>query len=304
MVRENDRESDRVAQSACNDSWRMKPGAHPRLFVGEPYPLSWDHHRLLLRLADPEISEDDLEGEEVVRVWRKHAAEAEQYADTLDQLIRDGWRLTSVSGLQAASQITKTLEQTLQLIQHQSALPRGTPIEICVGGHDVPMLPAGGLLVGLEPHPEIYPPRTLPALVALQPSGEQQIVKTQDAVRDALGEGLNDIAHWLAGEASLLKELNATDLPDAIRDLATDVDGDGQIPRGVAIDLGQRDMDLDAPIGTISVTPVSAAVWSAVSSKIGFPNATTLAFPLDGIARELRGRGTKIATELLPTTRE
>lgn len=283
----------------------MKLGAHPRLFLGEPYPLSWDHYRLLLRLADPEISEDDLEGDGVVRVWRGHAVEAEQYADTLDKLLRDGWRLTSVSGLQAASRITKTLEQTLQLIQHQSALPRGTPIEICVGNHDFPpMLPAGGLLVGLEPHPEIYPPRTLPALIAFQPSGQQQIVKSQDALRDALGEGLNDIAHWLAGEASLLKDLNATDLPDAIRDLATDIDGDGQIPQGVVLDLGQRDMDLDGPIGTISVTPVSAAVWSAVSSKVGSPTATTLAFPLDGIARKLRDRGTKIAIEILPSTRD
>jgi hypothetical protein len=72
----------------------------------------------------------------------------------------------------------------------------------------------------MEPHPEIYPPRTIPALVALQPSGDQCVVETPDALREAVSEGLREITLWLDGEQSLLRELNATDLPDAVRELA------------------------------------------------------------------------------------
>lgn len=282
----------------------MRPGAHPRLFLGESYPVAREYLYLLLHLSDPEMADGDLKGSETVRAWRKYAAEAERYADMLERLLREGWRVSSVGGLLAAHRTAKTLEETLDLVQRDSVLSRGTPIEICVAGEGTPMLAAGGLLVGMAPHPEIYPPRTIPALVALQPSGDQLVVETPDALREAVSEGIKEITLWLDEEQSLLRELNATDLPDAVRELAAEVKGDGPIPRGVRLDLGQHDMDLDAPTGSVSVTPVSGAVWSAVSSKAGTISTVMLSFPLEGIGAQLRDRGTQIALELLASPRQ
>jgi hypothetical protein len=118
-------------------------------------------------------------------------------------------------------------------------------------------------------------------------------VDTPDALREAVGEELKEIARWLDREPSLLKELKATDLPDAVRELAAaEVKGNGPIPRRVQVDTGQHDMrDLDAPSGSVSVTPVSGAVWSAVSAKAGTTSTIMLSFPFEGIGQQLRARG-------------
>jgi hypothetical protein len=151
----------------------MRVGAHPRLLLGEPYPISWRQLYLLLHLPVPEMTEVDLKGGEIVRSWRRHAADAEAHADMLEQLLGEGWRISPVGGLPVAHRTTKTLEETQEVVQRESVLSPGSPIETCVAGEGVRMLAAGGLLVGVEPHAEIYPPRTLPALVALQPSEDQ-----------------------------------------------------------------------------------------------------------------------------------
>jgi hypothetical protein len=71
------------------------------------------------------------------------------------------------------------------------------------------------------------------------------------------------------------------------------------------VDTGQHDMtDLDAPSASVSVSAVSGAVWSAVSSKVGTMTSTMLSFPLEGIGQQLRGRGTQIAAELLAALRD
>jgi len=261
----------------------------------------------MLCLPAPDIAvEDDptrqaeLSGEEIVRSWRIRAAEAERYADTLDHLRRAGWGISPVGQMLVAHRGANTLEEILELVQRRQPVGRGAPIEISVAGEGTDIQVAGGLLAGVEPHPEIYPPRTLPALVAIKPSGEQHIVDTQDELREILGEGLHDIARWLSASPSLLEKLDAAGSLTRSESLPRRSRRRVQSPRRLIIDTGQTDMcDLDAPTASVRVTPVSGAVWSAVSSKAGVMNPAMLFFPLEGVGAQLRARGSKIATELL-----
>jgi hypothetical protein len=278
----------------------MKVGAHPRLLLDDPYPVSWEKMYLLLRRQAPEVTPEDIGGVEVVRAWREHAADAEAQADVLDELLTEGWRLVSVGGLLSAHRNIKTLEEALEQAQREDVLGRGCPIEICVAQDGAGVLAAGGLLAGVDPHLEIYPPRTLPALVVLKPSGEQHLVETPQELREVVAGGVTQIARWLEGEQGLLQELKAPELPGAVRDLAAGIERDGTLPRRVLIDTVQDDMqNRDSSTASVTVTPVSGAVWSAVLFKVGVQSAAMLEFPFEGIGHRLRGRGMQVAAELL-----
>jgi hypothetical protein len=70
---------------------------------------------------------------------------------------------------------------------------------------------------GIRRHANFCPPRTFPALVALEPSGEQRVVEAPDALREVLGDGLAEIARRLEAERDLLNKLDAAGVSEPLR---------------------------------------------------------------------------------------
>ncbi len=278
----------------------MSARPHGRLIIGSAYPVSWERIDLVACVPMPSmLPAQDLEGEDLVGAWREHAAKVDGHVDRLAQLIEEGWTISSHGAL-IARRHTESTEHARELANRQRVLGHRFPFELCVGAGESPCLTvAGGLLAGCPTHPEIYPPRTMPALVHSEPSGAQRIAHDVRQLRAAIAGGLAEIAEWLDGRKTDLHDLLATDLPAATRALAHEVQSDGPIPSEVGIDLGSGPLLGDIERGCVSITPVTAAVWSGVSEHLKVHSNAHGLVMFEGVGERLELRGRKIAADLL-----
>jgi hypothetical protein len=264
--------------------------------VAGPYPVSWDRVSLVACIITPPTSQSRkvVDGELASR-WHTHAARSTKYAALLDRLLEQGWHLSCDIPYVVATRDADTIEQARRLVLDCAEFPRGFPIEIRVRGRDTAACAAGGMQIDCPEHHEVWPPRTLPAIVATEPTGTQRTVNNEAELRAAILDGLEELAVSLEGRDDP-RVLQGSDLADAVRRIGEEVAEGAPIPRAVAASVPTpAPWDLNAPRYTLKVLPVSAAIWSGVSMEMGVVSLTVDESVGAGLAGELSMRGQDIA---------
>jgi hypothetical protein len=273
-------------------------GAQHPVVVHDPYPDDWDQLHLVASVPQPGPGSlpPIASGQTVVRAMRAHAAATEEYAANLERFLDAGWTLSLHLGRSFVELAVDTLDDARQLPDSCGLFRSGQPIELWVADGSEAIL-GGGLLVDAPPHPDLYPPRTFPALVLVGRNGAQLLVEDMAELRNVITKEVMALAGWLDDQQELVRDLGA-DVPLLLHAIARDIASGGEVPRLVNVALGP--ITLTGPQATVEVCPVTAAVWSGIVAKAGVDSYVALTMPYNqdrtGIALGFIQRGEAIAS--------
>jgi hypothetical protein len=274
------------------------------IHIGGLYPLRLGELNVVVAVrppADPSMAHYD--AGELSQEYRKQAGALLDYADRLDRLTAEGWSVTRVAGDLALHEVAG-LDQALELARNTRLFDRDYPIEVhTAAAGENELVPAGGLLAGLDPPAGAFPPAMLPALVVCEPSGRQQIVQTAEALHETIAAEVRELRRNWATRPLDLHERGAESLVDELDRLAAGIDERRfAIPLEISLRPGGRlplPIEPYDPVNRIAVHSVSAVIWEGVTERCAHVPASTRLAPQEGLAGQLRRRGRDVAANLL-----
>jgi hypothetical protein len=175
-------------------------------------------------------------------------------ADQLQRLSEAGWRLADPQMPRAYLPLA-TAEAAERAI-NEPALPYGYVLDVALPSEGSEAFKAGGLVVGIEPHPALYPPDPFPAIVVNTITGGQALGANEAATRPAVAAALRSIvpAAKRPSDGASLTGLGATELAPTLDAIADRVEsGTGAVPSW--IDFEVEDDFLHLLNGTVEVVP-------------------------------------------------
>src|SRR5262249_6567736 len=154
--------------------------------------------------------------EQLVTAAREHAGEWEQFAQTLEALMANGWALQNHVGVIA----TRSIDADALPPLLDEALAERTLAQWCVVDDDQRLCPVGGLVAHRERPAETFPGAPLPALVANELTGGQRIVASGEELRAVVCEELAACAAWWRSHPQEMSDHAAHEFPDELDELA------------------------------------------------------------------------------------
>ena len=272
------------------------------LWTPGPYPLmpAPTDGYAVVNLRTPYPRTWELIGDQLVTAAREHAREWDEFAGTLETLMAVGWSLKGEASLYATRHARVSDASALIAAD----LERGMLVEWCVADRYGGLFAIGGVAAGHEPPPATFPGSTLPALIINDLTGAQQLVQTEEELREAMRQELRASASWWREHPEERSDHDAHGLPDDLDDLAASLESEPvpvTVADAVASPLGVL---RGAPSTRVQVYPESAVIFAGVMEAARDFSALGTA-PREGLAAQLRARGAAVARELglaAPTT--
>ena len=261
----------------------------------DPYPVAVDvtEGHAVVNVLAPFPRTIGLVGDELVSAARDHAREWEEFAVTLEGLLRSGWRLQEQTSLYATRRATA--RGLAALID--ADLEHGAVVEWCVTDDRGGFVAIGGALAGYPMSERTFPGATLPALVVNALTGAQRIADDEPALRKVVCGELRACAAWWREHPQERSDHDTHELPEELDELAG-VIAAGPVPACVEdLGVGALSTFRGAPHTRVDVRPVSAVIFTGLMDAAGH-HSTLTSMPRDGLAEALRRRGAAVARKL------
>ena len=217
----------------------------------------------------------------------------DEFAVTLEGLLRSGWSLHGHASLYATRRATAHGLAALM----DADLEHGTVVEWCVTDESGGFVAIGGAVAGYPMSERTFPGATLPALVVNALTGTQRIADDEPALRKVVCGELRACAAWWREHPQERSDHDTHALPEELDELAG-VIAAGPVPAAVE-DLGADALSTfrGAPHTRVDVRPVSAVIFTGLMDAAG-DHSTLTSVPRNGLAEALRRRGAAVAREL------